>query len=95
MWFVEEAVGKIGRIVLNGTVTEFVVGDRKSHPTALITGPDKAIWFTEVGTNQIGRLTTAGRVSHFSAGTSTMTGDVTTAIDDSFWFGKHNAVTRA
>lgn len=94
MWFVEEAVGKIGRIAPNGTVKEFVVGDRASHPTALITGPDKAIWFTEVGTNKIGRLTTAGKVSHFSAGAGSMTGDITTAIDNSFWFGKHDAVTR-
>lgn len=94
MWFVEEAVGKIGRIAPNGTVKEFVVGDRKSRPTALITGPDKAIWFTEVGTNKIGRLTTTGKVSHFSAGAGAMTGDITTAIDDSFWFGKHDAVTR-
>ncbi len=94
MWFVEEAVGKIGRVAPNGTVKEFVVGDRKSHPTALITGPDKAIWFTDVGTNKIGRLTTTGRVSHFSAGTGAMTGDITTAIDNSFWFGKHDAVTR-
>ena len=94
MWFVEEAVGKIGRIAPNGTVKEFVVGDRKSHPTALITGPDKAIWFTEVGTSKIGRLTTTGKVSHFSAGAGAMTGDITTAIDNSFWFGKHDAVTR-
>src|ERR1700729_361355 len=94
MWFVEEAAGKIGRIAPNGTVKEFVVGDRKSRPTALITGPDKAIWFTEVGTKKIGRLTTAGRVSHFSAGAGTMTGDITTAIDNSFWFGKDNTVTR-
>ena len=94
MWFVEEAVGKIGRIAPNGTVKEFVVGDRKSHPTALIAGPDKAIWFTEVGINKIGRLTTTGRVSHLNAGAGAMTGDITTAIDDSFWFGKHDAVTR-
>jgi virginiamycin B lyase len=94
MWFVEEAVGKIGRIARDGTIKEFVVGDRHSQPTALITGPDHAIWFTEVGTNEIGRLTTAGSVRHFSAGAGTMTGDITTAIDNSFWFGKRDAVTR-
>jgi len=94
MWFVEEAAGKIGRIASSGTIKEFVVGDRESHPTALITGSDKAIWFTEVGTNKIGRLATTGKVSHFSAGAGVMTGDITTAVDDSFWFGKHDAVTR-
>ncbi|HEY1429947.1 MAG TPA: hypothetical protein VGF18_10260, partial [Candidatus Tumulicola sp.] len=94
MWFVEEAVGKIGRIAPDGAVKEFVVGDSRTHPTALITGPDKAIWFTEVGTNKIGRLTADGKVRHFSAGGGTMTGDITTAIDNSFWFGKRAAVTR-
>jgi virginiamycin B lyase len=94
MWFVEEAVGKIGRIDPDGTVKEFVVGDPTSHPTALITGSDNAIWFTEVGTNTIGRLTTTGGLRHFPAGPGAMTGDITTAIDDSFWFGKRNAVTR-
>lgn len=94
MWFVEWAAGKIGRIAPNGKMTEFRVGNAASHPTALITGPDKAIWFTEVGTSTIGRLTTAGSVRHFKAGPGELTGDITTAIDGSFWFGKQNAVTR-
>ena len=94
MWFVESNAGKIGRIAPDGKIQEFRTGDSASRPTALITGPDKAIWFTEVGTNRIGRLTTTGSVSHFSAGAGQMTGDITTAIDDSFWFGKKNAVTR-
>jgi virginiamycin B lyase len=94
MWFVEEAAGKIGRIARDGTIKEFVVGDRDSQPTALITGPDKAIWFTEVGTNKIGRLTTSGSLRFFSAGAGKMTGDITAAIDGSFWFGKRHAVTR-
>src|SRR6185437_4882437 len=33
-------------------------------------------------------------VRHFSAGPGVMTGDITTAIDGSFWFGKHASVTR-
>lgn len=94
MWFVESAVGKIGRIAPNGKITEFRVGDAATRPTALITGPDKALWFTEVGTGRIGRLTTSGSVRHFSAGPGELTGDITTAIDDSFWFGKQHAVTR-
>ena len=94
MWFVESRAGKIGRIAPDGKIQEFRTGDSASRPTALIAGPDKAIWFTEVGTNRIGRLTTTGSVSHFSAGAGQMTGDITTAIDDSFWFGKKNAVTR-
>ncbi|HEU0275048.1 MAG TPA: PQQ-binding-like beta-propeller repeat protein [Candidatus Udaeobacter sp.] len=94
MWFVESTAGKIGRIAPDGKVQEFRTGDSASRPTALITGPDKAIWFTEVGTNRIGRLTTTGSLSHFGAGAGEMTGDITTAIDDSFWFGKKNAVTR-
>jgi len=94
MWFVECKAGKIGRIAPNGTIKEFRTGDAASRPTALITGPDKAIWFTEVGTNRIGRLTTTGSVSHFSGGPGQMTGDITTAIDDSFWFGKKTAMTR-
>jgi len=94
MWFVESKAGKIGRIAPDGKIQEFRTGDSASRPTALITGSDKAIWFTEVGTNRIGRLTTTGSVSHFSAGAGQMTGDITTAIDDSFWFGKKNAVTR-
>lgn len=94
MWFVECAVGKIGRIAPDGKIVEFRVGSPSSRPTALITGPDKALWFTEVGTGTIGRLTTTGSVRHFSAGPGELTGDITTAIDDSFWFGKQNAVTR-
>lgn len=49
---------RIGRITVQGKITEFVVPTPNSRPTAIIAGPDGALWFTEAGANKIGRIMT-------------------------------------
>ncbi len=59
LWFTAMTSGVIGRISVDGEVTqEAVVG---GMPSMITTGPDGALWFTLNKANAIGRLEPGGR----------------------------------
>ncbi|MGE5461020.1 MAG: PxKF domain-containing protein, partial [Solirubrobacterales bacterium] len=86
MWFTEWRVSKIGRIALDGTITEFALPGGRL-PTGIAAGPDGALWFTAPGANAIGRLTTSGAESELSIPTASgnPTG-ITLGPDGALWF---------
>ncbi len=47
--------GKIGRITLTGTISEFPL-PTPGGPGGITVGPDGALWFTEMLSNKIGHL---------------------------------------
>jgi virginiamycin B lyase len=57
LWFTEHAGSRIGRITLQGAITEYLVPTRASVPMVIAPGPDGALWFTEYYGNKIGRIT--------------------------------------
>ncbi len=56
MWFAEANIGMIGRIALDGTITEFPLPSPSAVPRFIVTGPDGALWFTEFDANKIARM---------------------------------------
>jgi virginiamycin B lyase len=62
LWFNESGDFKIGRITLQGAVTEYPTPDATF---GIATGPDGNLWFTTYG--GIGRMTPTGAVSIFPA----------------------------
>lgn len=87
VWFAEAAAGKIGRITMDGAITEFPL------PTGialfLTGGPDGAIWFTLRNENRIGRLSLAGAFSSFPVPTSdARPGRIVSGPDGNLWFGE-------
>src|SRR5919197_259177 len=60
LWFTEDLGNRIGRMTLDGTLTEFPLPVANSRPRAVAEGPDGALWFGEFGSNRIGRMTTDG-----------------------------------
>jgi streptogramin lyase len=56
IWFTEGAFNRIGRMTLNGQITEYDVPTPNSRPNLITTGPDGNIWFTEAGNGQIGQF---------------------------------------
>lgn len=69
--------GNIGRITVNGTVSEFPI----SYPAYFITrGPDNALWYT---THGIGRITTGGQSSTFDAPPRVL--GITAGPDGALW----------
>ena len=51
----EAAGNRVGRITVDGVVTEFPIPSHDSQPRAMVTHPDGSIWFVETSTNALGR----------------------------------------
>jgi virginiamycin B lyase len=65
----ESSSYSIGRIDLNGDITEFPIPDAASRPKAITAGPDGNIWFTDPALNSIWRLTPEGSFASFTIST--------------------------
>ena len=63
VWFTEEFTGNIGRVTMDGTITEFPTSGAECE--GITEGSDGNIWFTQPGANAIGRMTPAGKVAIF------------------------------
>lgn len=56
---------EIGRMTVDGVVTEFSPSIYKSIPLGIAAGPDGNVWFTEGLLNKIGRITMSGVITEF------------------------------
>ena len=75
MWFVELAGrmdgkspdgNRVGRITMDGVVSEFPIPSQTGSPINIAVGPDRNIWFTK-GT-LLGRVTPDGMITEFPLG---------------------------
>jgi virginiamycin B lyase len=65
LWFTENTGARVGRITLNGEITEFA--GLSGAPYGIASGADGNLWFTEAPGYQIGRITPSGTVTEFLA----------------------------
>lgn len=91
MWFTEILGNRIGRIGVNGQISEFVlptfVPPFGVRPSAIALGPDDNIWFGELLTNTIGRITPLGIITEFPLPTfGSQITDMTVGLDGALWF---------
>ena len=63
LWFSEAAGNRIGRITVDGKVTEFAIPNPDSQPRAMVTHPDGSIWFVETSSNALGRIDRDGKIT--------------------------------
>jgi len=102
MWFLElnggmdntPVVGnRVGRITLDGEITEFDITSEGSTPINIAVGPDRNIWYTK--NNTLGQVTHEGMITEYpvadgpartvglSAGSDRQTPD---RLTDRLWF---------
>ena len=55
----------MGRISLDGAITEYPLPTPGSRAIRLTIGPDDAVWFAEIGRNRIGRMSPDGEVTEY------------------------------
>jgi streptogramin lyase len=68
LWFTQAQGAKVGRMTLEGAVSELaVLNATTDRPGPIVTGPDRNLWFTLGSTNRIGRLNPSGTLSQFDA----------------------------
>ena len=71
IWFTQIAGNRIGRLTVDGTLTEYAVPTPASQPNVIVSGPDpnptksKSLWFAETAGNKIARITTTGLITEF------------------------------
>ena len=85
LWFVNDANNSIGRISLEGVVTNFT-GTGIDSPEDIAAGDDGALWFTNSANNSIGRITTAGTVTNYTDPTIDSPDGITAGADGALWF---------
>jgi virginiamycin B lyase len=93
MWFTESNGNKIGRITLDGVITEFPVPTAGSGPYGICLGPDKNIWFTERFADKIGRLVpSTGVITEFPVPTAfSQPWEIAPGADGNLWFTEDDA----
>jgi len=87
LWFTENGANRIGRITVEGVVTESdpIGGFR---PGDITPGPDGRLWFTESEANKIGAITTAGMtVTEYNTPGADPSGIA--ASGGALWFTQH------
>ena len=62
LWLAEEDSNRIGKISIEGALTEFSLPITDSRPTAITKGPDGNLWFIEQGATKVGRMTVHGEL---------------------------------
>ncbi len=77
LWFAQRGVSAIGRITLDGEITEWPTITPRAAPLSITTGPDGALWFTLTNANAIGRITVDGVMTEFPLPTP----DARSAVD--------------
>lgn len=98
LWFVEPvAPGRIGRVTLSGSVTEFALNSGLV-PVAITAGPDGNMWFLEIRPEdpvvetRIGRITPSGVVTEFALpGSVSFVGSIVLGQDGNLWFTERSA----
>lgn len=86
MWFSEFYTDKIGKVRMNGKMTEFSLPDNTDIEGITI-GADGNIWFTAPGANKIGRMTPQGSVTTFAIpATDPNPRGITRGPDGNVWY---------
>ncbi len=87
LWFTEPAVGKLGHIASDGTVTDFGVPTSNATPLGITLGSDSYVWFTESTAAKVGRIgLVGGTVQEFTLpDPAAQPTDITTGPDDALW----------
>jgi virginiamycin B lyase len=104
VWFYESGANQIGRITLDGSITEYPIptaGASLARQGFLATGPDGALWFSENAARRLGRITVDGSITDYpisdaaaapappSAGLAL--GAMTTGTDGALWVTEGSA----
>lgn len=90
MWFTEGGANKIGRIAMDGAITEFPVPTAGFlGPAGIAVGSDGNLWFAETSAGNIGRITTSGVVTEFPIPTASSNPvGIAAGPDGALWFAE-------
>jgi virginiamycin B lyase len=65
LWFAVGGRPRVGRITVEGQITEFTLPDPNASPSSLAVGPDGNLWFASYRSGTVGRVAPGGEVTEF------------------------------
>ena len=94
LWFTESesdsngnGIQGIGRISMDGTITDFSLPEPNSAPFDIVAGPDGNLWFTDSTRNEIGRISPDGIVARCPVpAADSMPERIALGADGQLWF---------
>jgi hypothetical protein len=90
LWFTENVASKIGRVAMDGAITEYSIPTLNAGPRHITTGPEGALWFTEFLANKIGMLAPSGAFSEYALPASEEgCTSITKGPDSAMWFTEY------
>jgi virginiamycin B lyase len=92
LWFTEYDLGRIGRITIGGTVTEFFLPSSSAFPRGIVLGSDGNLWIAESATFKIARMTTGGTVTEYDNQGAELPYEVANGPDGNLWIASPSGV---
>lgn len=89
LWFTESDA--IGRITLDGELTDYPLPTAGGFAGDIAAGPDGALYFSEPDTGEVGRITTSGRISEYDVpGDNPLPGAIVPGPDGALYVAERN-----
>jgi virginiamycin B lyase len=84
VWYTDPNSNTIGRLTLDGHVTQFAIPTAGSNPLGIARGADGNLWFVENVTGGVARITPSGVIKEFPA--PNPSGSIVAGPDGNIWF---------
>jgi virginiamycin B lyase len=89
LWFTQS--NAIGRITLDGELTEHPLPTAGGFAGDITTGPDGALYFSEPDTGEVGRITTSGQITEYDVpGDNPLPGAIVPGPDGALYVAERN-----
>jgi virginiamycin B lyase len=96
LWFVEWIGNRIGRMTVDGAVTELDVPGSKFLGHSIVAGPDGNLWFMQQDSNTLNRITPGGVITKFPIPSDNVASSILTrGPDGNIWFSESNLLNVA
>jgi virginiamycin B lyase len=91
LWFTEGRDDEIGRMTLDGEITEHPLPTAGAFAGDITAGPDGALYFSESGSGKVGRITTEGAVTEYDVpGDQPLPGAIVPGPDGALYVAERN-----
>jgi streptogramin lyase len=65
LWFTQAHEDEIGRITVDGELTQYEIPTKDAFAGDIVAGPDGAMWFSGSSSDKLGRITTDGAITEY------------------------------
>jgi virginiamycin B lyase len=94
VWYTNPGLNTVGRIALDGSMTEFAVPTPSAFPLDIAVGSDGNVWFTERDAAKVGRITPDGVISEFDLSPAAYPEGIASGPDGGLWVAASGAIDR-